>query len=55
MGRGAKHSSRVLYISSLGFHLLSVYEVRKTGKRVEFDDHSVAIRDVTISQSRMEW
>lgn len=49
-GKGGKHASRVLYVPDLGFHLLSVHEVCKTGFRVEFEAHSVALRDLVTGK-----
>ena len=39
--RGGQHSSQVLYVPSLGFHILLVHEIYQSGMHVEFNSTSV--------------
>ena len=49
-GRGGLNSSRVIYCPQLSYHLLSVSEICKLGKRVLFDEHFVSIWDKVPDQ-----
>ena len=44
-GRGGTHTSEVLYVSGLGYHLLSVHKICSLGLLVEFDSDAVRVLD----------